>query len=72
LEYAKNAASLAFLCALAGRRAGALRMLWRSRKCVWHGREWRQRAGMTLVRALAPTWFREAVRGHRLKAARGR
>jgi len=65
MERAKNAASLAVVCAAAGRRTQALRMLWRSRECAWHHREWWRKARGTLVRALAPSWLQEAVRRHR-------
>jgi glycosyltransferase involved in cell wall biosynthesis len=64
MERAKNAASLALVSAVAGRRTGALKMLWRSRAWAWH-REWWQKACVTVSHALAPSWLREAVRQHR-------
>jgi glycosyltransferase involved in cell wall biosynthesis len=65
IERAKNAASLALVSAIAGRRAGALRMLWRSRECAWHQREWWFKARLTLAHAVVPLWLQEAVRRHR-------
>jgi glycosyltransferase involved in cell wall biosynthesis len=65
IERAKNAASLAFVSAVAGRRIGALTMLWRSRECGWHQREWWQKARATLAYALTPLWLQETVRRHR-------
>jgi glycosyltransferase involved in cell wall biosynthesis len=64
-EREKNAASLALVSAIAGRRIGALTMLWRSRGCVWHQRGWWHKSCTTLAYALAPLWLREAVRRHR-------
>ena len=65
MERAKNAASLALVAAVAGRRLLALRMLWRSRLCAWQSRAWWPKAGSTLARALAPPWLQEVVRRHR-------
>ena len=64
-ERAKNAASLAFVSAIAGRRVYALQMLWRSRQCAWHSSAWWSKAASTCARVLAPAWLREAVRRHR-------
>jgi glycosyltransferase involved in cell wall biosynthesis len=65
LERAKNAASLALVSAIAGRRFLALRMLWRSRQCAWHSAAWWNKAGSILVRVLAPSWLQSYVRRHR-------
>jgi glycosyltransferase involved in cell wall biosynthesis len=65
LEHAKNAASLAFVSAIAGRRFLALRMLWRSRQCAWHSAAWWSKAGSTLVRVWAPSWLQSYVRRRR-------
>jgi glycosyltransferase involved in cell wall biosynthesis len=62
MERAKNAASLAMAYAIAGRRAEALRMLWRSRECSRHQPKWWRNARLILVQAIAPTWLREVVR----------
>jgi glycosyltransferase involved in cell wall biosynthesis len=72
LERAKNAASLALVAAVAGRRPLALWMLWRSRSCAWHSRAWWPRAGSTLARALAPRWLQEIIRRHRRAQAAAR
>jgi glycosyltransferase involved in cell wall biosynthesis len=65
MERAKNAASLAFVSAVAGRKVYALKMLWRSRRCAWHSRAWWSKAGSTCARVLAPSWLQEAVRKRR-------
>jgi glycosyltransferase involved in cell wall biosynthesis len=65
MECAKNAASLALVSAIAGRRVYALQMLWRSRQCAWHSSVWWSKAGHTCARALAPVWLQVAVRRHR-------
>jgi glycosyltransferase involved in cell wall biosynthesis len=65
MERAKNAASLALVSAIAGRRVYALQMLWRSRQCAWHSGAWWSKAGATCARALAPSWLQEVVRKRR-------
>ena len=65
MERAKNAASLAFVSAVAGHRVYALKMLWRSRQCAWHSSAWWGKAGSTCARVLAPAWLQEAVRKRR-------
>jgi glycosyltransferase involved in cell wall biosynthesis len=69
MERAKNAASLALVSAIAGRRVYALQMLWRSRQCAWHSSAWWGKAGSTCARALAPFWLQELVRRRRHRGA---
>jgi len=65
MERAKNAASLALVSAIAGRRVYALQMLWRSRQCAWNSSAWWPKAGSTFARVLAPSWLQEVVRKRR-------
>jgi glycosyltransferase involved in cell wall biosynthesis len=65
LERSKNAASLAFVCALSGRRLRALRMLWRSRACALRLPQWWTTARVTLAHVLAPRWVRDWIRRSR-------
>jgi len=65
MERAGNAARLALVSAIAGRRLYALKMLWRSRQCAWRSAAWWRTAGSTCARALTPNWLQEAVRKRR-------
>jgi glycosyltransferase involved in cell wall biosynthesis len=64
-ESAKNAADLALAAAVAGRKAYAVQMLWRSRHGARGHRWWWSKAVSTCVRVAAPSRLQRALRNHK-------